>query len=464
MESQKPPSGCNETGKEILCNDRQKASACCVILESVNDGVFAVGKDHRIIGFFNRAAKQITGFDAEEAIGQYCFDVFRSDVCQTKCPMKLTMETGEPVYDQPAVVINRRGKEVSVSISTALLRDDEGEVLGMVEIFRDLSLIETLRTAVSEKYRLGDLIGKSAPMQKLFEILPDVAESDSTVLIQGPSGSGKELVARLIHELSPRKDRPLVKINCGAIPDTLLESELFGYVKGAFTDAKKDKPGRFLLGNHGTVFLDEIGDTSPALQVKLLRVLEEKQFVPLGGTEPIKVDVRIVAASHKDIKQMMEAGRFRDDLYYRLNIIKLELTPLCERKEDIPLLVDHLLARLCSIKGKGVSAVAEEVMELLLNYHFPGNVRELENILEHAYVLCKGPLIEKRHLPQEFLDKAESPADQSIPVNPLESSEARTIRRILARHDGCKISAARELGVSRATLWRKMKKLRIDSP
>ncbi|MCK8603717.1 sigma-54 interaction domain-containing protein [Desulfoferrobacter suflitae] len=464
METKQPPRNCSEMHREILCNDREKASACCVILESVNDGVFAVGRDQRIIGFFNRAAEQITGFSSEEAIGRYCFDVFRADICQTHCPLRQTMATGEPVYDQPAVIINRSGSEVSVSISTALLRDDEGQVLGMVEVFRDLSLIETLRTAVSEKYRLGDLIGKSAPMQKLFEILPDVAESDSTVLIQGPSGSGKELVARLIHELSPRKDQPLVKINCGAIPDTLLESELFGYVKGAFTDARKDKPGRFLLGNRGTVFLDEIGDTSPALQVKLLRVLEEKQFVPLGGTTPIKVDVRIVAASHKDIRQLMDAGSFRDDLYYRLNIIKLELTPLCERKEDIPMLVDRLLARLGSIKGKRVSGVTEEVMELLLNYQFPGNVRELENILEHAYVLCKGPLIKTKHLPQEFLDKAKRPVDASFPVNPLESSEARTIRQILATHNGCKIAAARELGVSRTTLWRKIKKLHIDSP
>ncbi|MFI5341709.1 MAG: sigma-54 interaction domain-containing protein [Candidatus Methylomirabilales bacterium] len=443
------------------CAGRQAASACCVVLDSITDGVFAVDREQRVVSFFNRAAERITGFSAEEALGRHCFEVFRSRDCQTRCPVERTMTDGESVVDFPSVIITKAGVEVPVSIAAAPIRDERGAVVGAVEIFRDLSVIETLREGVSGRYRLGGLLSKSPRMQDVFEILPEVAESDSTVLIQGPSGSGKEVVAAAIHDLSHRKDQPFVKINCGAIPDTLLESELFGYVKGAFTDARRDKPGRFVAANHGTLFLDEIGDMSPALQVKLLRVLEERQFVPLGGTAPVHVNVRIIAASHKDIEQLVEAGSFRDDLYYRLNIIKIELPPLWERREDIPLLVEHLLSRLRSIKEKSVSGVSAEVMDLLLNYRFPGNVRELENILEHAYVLCKGPIIEKKNLPLDFLKKAERGSSAASPATLVESAEARTIQDVLRRHNGSRVAAARELGVSRSTLWRKIRKFHL---
>ncbi len=443
------------------CTSRDQSSACCAILDSITDGVFAVDGDGKIISFFNRAAEEITGFSAKEAVGHYCFDIFRSAACQTRCPLKQTMATGEPLYDFPTVIINRAGAEVSVNITTALIRDERGEAIGGVEIFRDLSVLEALRSVVSGRYRLGDLISKNHRMQEIFEILPDVAESDSSVLIQGPSGSGKEVLASSIHQLSPRKDKPFVKINCGAIPDTLLESELFGYVKGAFTDARRDKPGRFRLADHGTVFLDEIGDTSPALQVKLLRVLEEKRFVPLGATTPVKVDVRIIAASHKNLENLVEMGGFRDDLYYRLNIIKIDLPPLCERREDIPLLIEHFMLKLKSLKGKGVSSVSQEVLDLLMNYHFPGNVRELENILEHAYVLCRGPVIERKFLPLDFLEKAKRNDLPKTAVSLLESSEARVIRQVIEKHQGCRVSAARELGMSRSTLWRKIRKYHL---
>jgi PAS domain S-box-containing protein len=453
---------CSRSQAGAFCRSRKLRTDCCVILDSITDGVFAVDREFRIVSFFNRAAEQITGYSIEEAVGQYCFDIFRSAVCQAKCPLKHTMTTKEPVYDYPSVIINKAGAEISISISTALILDDRGELMGGVEIFRDLSVVETLRNVISGRYRMRDLISKNHRMQDIFEILPDVAESDSTVLIQGPSGSGKEVVATAIHDLSLRKDQPFIKINCGAIPDTLLESELFGYVKGAFTDARKDKPGRFLLANHGTVFLDEIGDTSPALQVKLLRVLEEKQFVPLGGTAPVKVDVRIIAASHKDVEKLVRLGSFRDDLYYRLNIIKIQLPPLRERKEDIPLLVEHFISRLKSVKGKNISAISEEVLDLLMNYQFPGNIRELENILEHAYVLAKDPIIEKKHLPLDFLEKAWENRGVAGQLKLLECSEAEAIQEVLQKHDGCRITAARELGLSRATLWRKIKKYQLD--
>jgi PAS domain S-box-containing protein len=434
---------------------------CCTILESISDGVFTIDLEKRIT-FLNRAAESITGFSSQEAVGQYCFDIFRSNVCQVNCPLELTLAEGKSVFDCPSVIINRKGREISISITTALFRDDTGVVVGAVEVFRDLSVIESLRKTLSGRYRLGDLISKNPRMQEIFEILPDVAESESTVLIQGPSGSGKEVLAAAIHDLSPRKGKPFIRINCGAIPDTLLESELFGYVKGAFTDARKDKPGRFSLANGGTLFLDEVGDTSPALQVKLLRVLEEKEYIPLGGTAPAKANVRIIAASNRDVEKLVQDGAFRDDLYYRLNIIKIDLPPLCERKEDIPLLGENFISKLNSLKGKNISGASDEVMSLLMNYRFPGNVRELENILEHAYVLCRGPLIEKRHLPVEFLEEAGKGHRPPSGMKPLESSEARTIQQVLKKHGGSRILAARELGIGRSTLWRKIRRFDLE--
>ena len=437
-------------------------TACCIILESITDGVFAVDRNRRITSFFNRAAERLTGFSSAETMGQYCFDIFRSTACQTDCPLEKTMATGEPVYSFPAVIINKAGREISVSITTAPIRNDQGEVVGGAEIFRDLTVVESLKKTLSGRYRLGDLVSKNPRMQEIFEILPDIAESDSNILIQGPSGSGKEVLASAIHGSSPRREKPFVKVNCAAIPDTLLESELFGYVKGAFTDAKRNKPGRFVLANHGTLLLDEVGDTSQALQVKLLRVLEDKEFIPLGGTVPTKVDVRIIAASNRDLEKLVQTGNFREDLYYRLNIIKVEIPPLRERREDIPLLIDHFILKLNSLKGKSITGVSEEVLNLLLNYHFPGNVRELENILEHAYALCKDSLIGKRHLPKDFVEKATKKGAAKANMNPLALSEVQVIQQILKRHRGNRILSARELGISRSTLWRKIKKLHLD--
>ena len=442
------------------CRSGDESLPCCAILESMTDGVFTVDLERRINTFFNRAAEEITGFKFQEAVNQFCFDILRSSTCQSNCPLEKTLTTGEPVFNHPAVIINRTGKEISISVTTALIRNHQGDVVGAVEIFRDLSVIENLRKAVADHYSLGDMISKNPRMQEIFDILPDVAESDSTLLIQGPSGSGKGLLARVVHDLSPRKERPFIKVNCGAIPDTLLESELFGYVRGAFTDAKKDKPGRFSLADGGTLFLDEIGDTSPSLQVKLLRVLEEKIFIPLGGVEPVKVDVRIMAATHRDINEMLRNGLFREDLYYRLNIIKIEIPPLCERKEDIPLLTENLIARLNALKGKQIIGVSSDVMARLMNYAFPGNIRELENILEHAYVLSRGSLIEEKHLPHDFLAKTNCVADIPTEISSLTSSENKLIIETLREADGNKKETARRLGVSRTTLWRKIRKFR----
>lgn len=455
----------NHLKREVLpsgpspCRSGDESLPCCAILESMTDGVFTVDLDRRINTFFNRAAEEITGFSFAEAAGQFCFDILRSSTCQTNCPLERTLQTGAPVYNHPAVIITRTGKEVPISVTTALIRDRRGKVTGALEIFRDLSALEALRKTIAGGYRLGDMISKNHRMQEIFEILPDVAESDSHILIQGPSGSGKGLLARAVHELSPRKEGPFVRVNCGALPDTLLESELFGYVRGAFTDAKKDKPGRFAAADGGTIFLDEIGDASAALQVKLLRALEDRTFTPLGGIAPVTVDVRVIAASHKDVPALVQEGAFREDLFYRLNIVKIELPPLRERREDIPLLVENCLGRLNAQKGKAMTALSDGVLARLMNHAFPGNIRELENILEHAYVLCRGTLIEEKHLPHDFIAKTDRDAG-GLPASdsPLDAAEGDLIRSTLAAQGGNRVETARRLGVSRSTLWRKLRK------
>jgi len=430
-----------------------------VILNSIADGVFTTDNEGKIT-FINKAAEGITGFSSKEAIGHFCFDVFRADICQTRCALKETLKTKKEITNLSVTILNKEGKKMPISISTAVLKNEKGQIIGGVETFRDLSTIEELKKELSQKYTLGDIISKNHKIHEIFNILPDIAESDSTVLVQGASGTGKELFAKAIHNLSRRKTKPFVKVNCGALPDTLLESELFGYVKGAFTDAKKDKPGRFALANEGTIFLDEVGDMSPSLQVKLLRVLQEKEFEPLGATGSRKTDVRIIAATNKDLSTLVSDGKFRDDLFYRLNVVKIELPLLRERREDIPLLIDTFVQKFNAKMGKQITGVSDEVMRTLMRYDYPGNVRELENIIEHAFVLCKGDRIDLGCLPKEFAgDQGEITAfTPSKEETPFQKAESEIIERTLKKYDGNRIKTAKELGLDRTTLWRKIKK------
>lgn len=430
-----------------------------VILNSIADGVFTTDKEGRIT-FMNKAAEEITGFSSREAVGRYCFDVFRADICQSRCALKETLKTNKEMINLPATILKKGGQKVPISISTAVLRNEKGEVIGGVETFRDLSAIEELKKELSQRYTLGDIISKNHLIREIFNILPNIAESDSTVLIQGESGTGKELFAKAIHHMSPRRNKPFVKVNCGALPDPLLESELFGYVKGAFTDAKKDKPGRFAIAHGGTIFLDEVGDMSPALQVKLLRVLQEKEYEPLGTNIPRKTDVRIIAATHKDLSRLVKEGKFRDDLFYRLHVVKIDLPPLRERREDIPLLIDAFIQKFNAKMGREIEGLSEEALRLLLRYDYPGNVRELENIIEHAFVLCRGNRIDLDCLPKELILKEEERDSFlfSKEERPIEKAEAEIVKRMLEKNMGNRIKAAKELGISRATLWRKMKK------
>lgn len=433
------------------------------ILESISDGVFTVDMQWRVTSF-NRAAEEITGVSREEALGRLCSEVFRSSMCGSGCALQKTLKTGKPVIGKSGYIIDADGNRISISISTAVLRDGRGIVIGGAETFRDLSEIEALRQELQGKYRVGDLSSRSPLMQKVFEVLPAIAASPSTVLLLGETGTGKELIARTIHSLSPRNSAPFVAVNCGALPETLLESELFGYKAGAFTGANRDKPGRFALARGGTLFLDEIAEISPALQVRLLRALQERTFEPLGSTRSEKADVRVIVATNRDLATRMKEGLFREDLYYRVNVVRLELPPLRRRKEDVPLLADQFVARFNRLQQKSVQGVAPEALSLFMAHDWPGNIRELENVIERAFILISEGQIGIEQLPEEFT-KLSSPAglEQNI-RSAHDILDAQAIRAALEKQDFNRLAAARELGIHKTTLFRRMKRLGIILP
>ena len=424
------------------------------ILDSINEGVFSVDRDWRITAF-NRAAERITGVRKQDALGRVCSDVFRASICEEACALRRTFTSGKPVMGATADIITVTGKRTPIRISTALLHDEDGTAVGGVETFQDLSHVEQLRKELEARYTFEDIVGRSPAMRSLFEILPDIADSSSTVLIEGASGTGKELFSRAIHDLSPRKKKRFVAVNCAALPDSLLESELFGYKAGAFTDARRDKPGRFALADGGTIFLDEIGDVSPAMQVRLLRVLQERTIEPLGATETVKVNVRVLAATNRDLASLVSEGKFREDLFYRIRVIHLQLPGLNERREDIPLLVDHVIAKFNRLQGKDIAGVSQAVLVRLMEHNYPGNVRELENIIEQAFVLCRGGLIEVSHLPPELRPPSLG-ADTLNNGLSLREMEKHLIGAALARSSGNRQRAADELGINPSTLYRKL--------
>ena len=433
-----------------------------VILDSITEGVFTVDSDWRITSF-NRAAEEITGIARKSALGHQCRDILRADVCESGCALRETMRTGKPIMNKAVHIVDAKGERHAIAISTALLKDEDGNVIGGVETFRDMSLVEELRKKIEGRYRCEDIISRDQRMQELFGILPSIAESDCAVLIEGESGTGKELFARAIHNLSSRKDKGIVAVSCGALPDTLLESELFGYKAGAFTDAKKDKPGRFAMAEGGTLFLDEIGDVSAAVQVRLLRVLQERTYEPLGAVSSAKADVRIITATNKKLNELVEKGKFREDLYYRINVMRLELPPLRERKDDVPLLVNHFIKRFRRLRNKNISCVTDEVLAILLAYEYPGNVRELENIIEHCFVLCQGEVIEKKHLPTSVCPISSADRIKTSEVRTLKQMEQLLIIEALRRNKGNQTATANELGINKSTLFRKLKAYDIKS-
>ena len=428
------------------------------ILDSIADGVFTVDLNFRITSF-NYAAEKITGFLREEALGRTCAEVFRADVCRDDCILKWALEKQKPIVHRPVQIIRADKKRIPISVNATLLKNRAGKVIGGVETFRDLTSVHKLRQVLRKRHSFDDIVSKNEKMNKIFSILRRIAESSSTVLIEGESGTGKELIARAIHNHSPQKDGPFVTVNCGALPDTLCESELFGYKAGAFTDAKRDKPGRFALAQNGSIFLDEIGDISPAVQVRLLRVLENRVYEPLGSTKTIETNARIIAATHRHLGERVKEGLFREDLYFRINVIRLSLPTLAERKSDIPLLVDHFVDRFNHIHGRKILGITQEAMAAMLLYTWPGNVRELENAIEHAFVLCRGELIQLEHLPEIII-----PENGSILVTTgltLKEVEKRTIEQALKRNSWKKVQTARELGINKNTLRSKIKRYGI---
>jgi len=432
------------------------------ILDSIADGVFTIDLEFNIT-YFNQAAETITGVSKDQALGQKCFDVFRANICQTSCALGKTMQSGKQGINIPVDILNSQGERVSASVSTSKLSDSRGSIIGGVEIFRDLTAVETLRKKIDNQYRFEDIISKNYDIQRIFDILPDIATSGSTILIEGPSGSGKELFARAIHNVSGLQGE-FVAVNCAALPDTLLESELFGYRKGAFSEAKKDKPGRFERAAGGTLFLDEIGDISTALQVKLLRVLQEKEYEPLGATATEKTDARIIASTNRTLSELVARGTFREDLFYRLNVIKIELPSLSKRREDIPLLVRHFIQKFNALKGKNIKGISDQAMNILMRHPFPGNIRELENIIEFCFVLCRGDVIEARHLARDLQESSQNvEIYEPGPAAPrLGQAEKDAIVAALKRCSGHRGKTAAYLNIDKSTLWRKMKKFGIE--
>ena len=450
--------------ENLMNNMNQKNLSCeelLIIIDSISDGVFAVDTELKIT-FLNKAAERITGYTAEEAMGRPCKEIFRSNICESHCALKETMATKKPVVNRPVCMTNKAGRRVPISISSALLIDLEGRIIGGVETFRDLDLVEKLRKDFAARYQMEDIISRDKKMLEMFKILPTIAESDSTVLIEGETGTGKELVARALHSLSSRKKEAFVDINCGALPDTLLESELFGYVAGAFTDAKKSKKGRFALAEKGTLFLDEIADISAAMQVKLLRVLQEKSYMPLGATKAKQTDVRIIAASNRELESLVANDEFRRDLYYRINVVKLVIPPLRERKGDIPLLADHFIGCFNRLRKKDIAGITPPALNLIMKHDFPGNVRELENIIEHAFVISPGGVIRPEHLPEYLHGRQAIPAIEIAAS--MEEMESLFILSALKRNNWSRKDTARELGIHTSTLYRKIRKLKLKVP
>ena len=430
------------------------------ILDSIADGVFTVDLDFNITSL-NHAAEEITGFSRDTAIGRPCSDVFNADVCSDACILKQALTQKKAIVHRPVHIVRTDQKRIPISVNATLLRNKAGSVIGGVETFRDLTSVQKLRQALRKQHSFNDIVSKNEKMNKIFSILPRIAESSSTVLIMGQSGTGKELVARAIHNHSPQKDGPFVAVNCGALPDTLCESELFGYKAGAFTDAKRDKLGRFALAQNGSIFLDEIGDISPAVQVRLLRILENRVYEPLGSTKTIETNARVIAATHRNLAELVKKGMFREDLFFRINVIRLSLPTLSERKSDIPLLMDHFIDRFNHIHGRKILGITQEATAAMLMYPWPGNVRELENAIEHAFVLCQGNLIKMEHLPEDIIPKSDS-----ILVTAgltLKEVEKQTIEQALRRNAWKRVKTARELGINKNTLRHKIKRYGINT-
>ncbi|MBA4388933.1 MAG: sigma-54-dependent Fis family transcriptional regulator [Verrucomicrobia bacterium] len=424
-----------------------------LILDNISDGIIAHDIKRRIF-YFNASAERITGYSRGEVLGADCHDVFPGKFCGGKCMFCDPVAPDIDVKRQELEISTRSGERRVIDMTVRGMKNPEGQLAGVLVSFRDLTRERELAKRVGETYQFSGIIGRDKKMLEVFELINDLAETTVPVLVQGESGTGKELVAAAIHNEGPRADKHFVPVNCGALPETLLESELFGYVKGAFTGAMRDKKGRFELADGGTIFLDEIGDISPAMQVRLMRVLQEGTFERVGSEKTIKVDVRLISATNKDLTKEIAAGRFREDLFYRLSVVPIRLPPLRERRNDIPLLVQHVLKRALEMTGKKDIGVSDEALDVMLMHDWPGNVRELQNWIQFALVKCKTSMIRPEHLPPHAV--ASRPSEEAANPNRRKKLDAESLRLALNQANGNKVEAAKILGVSRATLYRFM--------
>ena len=432
-----------------------------LILDNLDVGVFTVNRGG-FITFFNNEAEKISGFDRRQVLGKPCSAIFEGVGAHDLCLLRESVADGSSRSSRQGKITTRDGETVPIRANYLALKNEKGSIVGGLATFHDLTLVRQLNRAITEKYTFHDMIGKDPAMQKIFETVSVVAATDATILIEGATGTGKDLLAKVIHSSSRRAGKPLVKVNCAAIPDNLLESEMFGYIKGAFTGADRNKPGRFNEADEGTIFLDEIGDLPIAVQAKLLRVIEDREFYPLGSRHTEKVDVRIISATNRDLDRLVEKRLFREDLYYRLNVFRIDLPDLKDRRVDLPLLINHILRKLIVTRAERRVSISKAAMEILLNYDYAGNVRELENILEHALIICRSDLIEPGDLPT-YLAKKKSvrkAVERSMTTGSSfsNSAERNNMLKTLEKFNWHREKTARALRIDRTTLWRKMKK------
>ena len=425
------------------------------ILNSLAEGVLTVDKNFKI-SFFNRAAELITGFQKDEVIGQFCKYVFKCELCQTQCPIGLVLESGNDIYEYNSSIEVKAGSRKPIRLNAAILKNSNNEPVGGVISFRDLSELMKLRRETISPSNFYGIIGHSKSMQEIFGLIQEIAESDATVLIQGESGTGKELVANAIQATSLRKGKQFLKVNCSVFPQNLLGSELFGHVKGAYTDAFKDRPGRFELANGGTLFLDEVAEMPLQTQIQLLRVLQEGTFERVGESVTRKTDVRVISATNINIKKALEEGKLREDLFYRLNVIPIYVPALRERREDVPYLIKHFIEDYSKIYKKDVKDIDDDALEVFMNYSWPGNVRELENAIEYLIVRSKdNKNISLNNLPSSFKN---NPAIQHPEVvQEVRNDNTSQLVKLLEKHHWNKTKVAQELGIGRTTLWRMLK-------
>ena len=432
-----------------------------LLLNSFPEGIIAVGADQKIL-FVNQSAEFLLGISKKEVTGKRCSHLVEVEGADQKCLLERTLQTEEPLNHIESIFQNKQGQKLILNTSTFMLKDEQGKSTGAVIQFKVIRSERVSKEPAPKYQGFDEIVGKNPRMLEIYNLIPGLARTKSTVLIEGESGTGKESIAHALHYSSPRRDKPFVRVNCGALAEGILESELFGHVKGAFTGAISNKQGRFELAHGGTIFLDEIGDVTLSTQIKLLRVLQEEEFEKVGDTKPVKVDVRVVAATNKDLKKAMDNGEFRQDLYYRLRVVPILLPPLRDRRDDIPLLIDHFVKKFNQEMEKNVEQVSPQTIEILMNYDYPGNIRELENIIEHALVLCNGNTILAEHLPKDIQIVRSDHVERAISrEHPLEAIERELIIKILSLCDWNLKETSEKLRISRTTLWRKMKDYHI---